>query len=76
MAQVIVRNLEEKAVAALKRRAALKGRSLEQELRDIIVEASGARAEDLALLSDRLREMTPGVEQTDSTDLLREDRDR
>ncbi|MFO8070963.1 MAG: hypothetical protein R6V85_03725 [Polyangia bacterium] len=76
MAQVIVRNLDDGSVAALKRRAALKGHSLEQELREILLEASGPSTEDLAALADRIREMTPDVEQPDSTALVREDRDR
>jgi plasmid stability protein len=76
MAQVIVRNLDDGAVVSLKRRAALKGRSLEQELREIIVEASGPGPQDLVALADRVRGMTPAVAQFDSTDLIREDRDR
>ena len=40
MAQVIVRNLDDKVVAALKERAAGKGRALEQELRDILTDAA------------------------------------
>ena len=40
MAQVVVRNVDDEAIARLKSRAARKGHSLEQELRLVIVEAS------------------------------------
>jgi plasmid stability protein len=40
VAQVIVRDLDDGVVAALKRRAALHGQSLEQELRDILTAAA------------------------------------
>ncbi len=76
MAQVIVRNLEDNVVKALKSQAELKGRSLEQELREILRKASGLRPDDLVVLADRVREMTPDVEQYDSTALVREDRER
>jgi antitoxin FitA len=76
MAQVIIRNLDETVVAHLKRRASRRGRSLEQELRDIL--ASAARAdreafrEGARVFKDTLR----GRDHSDSTDLIRDDRDR
>lgn len=77
MAQVIVRNLDEEIVAALKRKAALHGRSLEQELREILSAAARLGREERVAIADRIRAMTPpGVAQTDSTDLIRRDRDR
>lgn len=76
MAQVIVRNLPDEVVARLKARAAEQKRSLEQELRQILSEAARpSRAEILADL-DRIRAMTPKVTQTDSAELIREERDR
>ncbi|MDE0349516.1 MAG: hypothetical protein OXM56_07400 [Gammaproteobacteria bacterium] len=74
-AQVIVRGLDRGAVERLKRRAREAGRSLEAELRRILTQA--ARPDRGALLAeaDRIRAMTPGP-LTDSTVLLREDRDR
>ncbi len=77
MAQVIVRNLDAEVVAALKRKAALHGRSLEQELREILSSAARFDREERLAVADRIRAMTPrGVVQTDSTDLIRQDRDR
>lgn len=76
MAQVIVRNLDDRVVATLKRKAELHGRSLEQELREILSNAARLTPEEKVALSDRIRAMTPpGVKQTDSAELIREDRD-
>ncbi len=76
MAQVIVRNLDDGEVAALKRKAKLHGCSLEQELRDILSRAARPSAEERAALARHIRAMTPpGVAQTDSARLIREDRD-
>lgn len=77
MAQVIVRNLNESVVAALKRKAELHGRSLEQELREILSAATRLTKDDRILLSKRIRAMTPaGVAQTNSAKFIREDRDQ
>ncbi len=76
MAQVIVRNLDISVVAALKRKAKVHGCSLEQELRDILSRAARPSAGERAALAGRIRAMTPpGVAQTDSAALIREDRD-
>lgn len=76
MGQVIVRNLDDKTIAALKAKAALHGNSLEQELREILAEAARPRPQERLVLADRIRAMTPRKAQTDSTALVREDRDR
>ncbi|WP_025321630.1 FitA-like ribbon-helix-helix domain-containing protein [Deferrisoma camini] len=74
MAQVIVRNLDDRVVRALKARAALHGRALEQELREILTRASELSPEERLGLVDRIRAMAPRPS-TDSADLIREDRD-
>ena len=74
MAQVIVRNLDDRVVRALKARAALHGRALEQELREILTRASELSPEERLELVDRIRAMAPRPS-TDSVDLIREDRD-
>lgn len=64
---------------ALSERARAHGRSREEEATDIIRRtlAQTDRRQHLIEWSRRLRAMTPtGVEQTDSLDLLREDRNR
>ena len=76
MAQVIVRNFDDRVVASLKRKAALHGRSLEHELRQILSAAARLSKEDRLAFARRVRAMTPsGVAQTDSAELIRGDRD-
>ena len=76
MAQVLVRNLDERIVAGLKRKAALHGHSLEQELRDILAASARWSADERIAAARRIRAMTPaGIKQTNSAALIREDRD-
>jgi plasmid stability protein len=76
MAQVLVRNLDDEVVEALKARASLRGHSLEQELREILAEAARPSRDGRVAMARRIRAMTLAVPQTNSTDLVREDRDR
>ena len=76
MAQVLVRNLPDDVVARLKARAARARHSLEQELRHILIEAARQGREEVLAEMDRIRARTPKVAQTDSAELIREDRDR
>jgi plasmid stability protein len=76
MAQVIVRNVDNEAIARLKSRAARKGHSLEQELRLVIVEASREDHEEFWQEAARIKASLRGREHSDSTSLVREDRDR
>lgn len=75
MAQVIVRDLPDNVVARLEARAARKRHSLEEELRDILIEASRPSRAELIAEVERIRAMTPRRLDIDSTDLIREDRD-
>jgi plasmid stability protein len=72
MAQVIVRNLPDDAVARLKVRAKQRKRSLEQERREILSEAAQPSREEILADLDRIRAMTPRKLQSDSADLIRE----
>ena len=65
MAQVLVRNLPDDVVARLKARAARARHSLEQELRDILIEAARPGLHEVLADMDRIRAMTPKVPQTD-----------
>jgi plasmid stability protein len=81
MGQLIVRNLGDGVIAALKARAARQGRSLEGELRVILERAAAERVLDIAAArarADRIRQSLEleGGPHGDSAVLLREDRDR
>lgn len=76
MGQVIVRNLDDGVIAALKAKAKVHGHSLEQELREVLARASTLDPAEKIALADRIRAMTPGPLTTDSTELIRRDRDR
>lgn len=76
MGSLLVRNLDDALIEALKRRAARHGRSVEAEHRDILTEAVKAdqRAEALRTLA-RLRAETAGTAQTPAEVLVHELRD-
>lgn len=76
MATVTIRNLEDEVVEKLRKRAKASNRSLEAEIRRILSQsASQISREELIQLAEHIRDMTPEVPQSDSTLLLREDRD-
>jgi plasmid stability protein len=77
MATLTIRNLDDGVVERLKAQATHNGRSLEAEVREILKNNTGRPSiEQLLALADRIAAMTPNVPQTDSTKLIREDRDR
>jgi len=53
--QVLIRNIDDAILANLKLKAELSGKSLEQELRDILTNAAPMSADELVALSRRLR---------------------
>jgi plasmid stability protein len=77
MAQVLVRQLNEKVVDRLKKRAREHGRSLQSEVKTILEEAvpdyEGAWKR-IELIRTKLKRS--GRKFSDSADLIREDRDR
>jgi plasmid stability protein len=75
MGQVLVRNLDDDVIERLKRKAELKGRSLEQELRDVITAAAPLSAEEKLALVRRLRAMNPPLENFDVRAAIRHGRD-
>ena len=79
MTDPTIPNVSEATMRALRARAQAAGRSVEEEARELLsrrADVSIDRAELLAR-ADGIRAMTPAdVPQTDSTDLIREDRDR
>ncbi len=78
MAQVLVRNLDEKVVVRLKKRAAHRGRSLQAEVKMILEEAAEEEATDFWKAADQIRDQLRRTGRTfsDSAALIREDRDR
>ena len=77
MGTLTIRDLDDAVVDKLKARARANNRSLEGEVRMLLTDiaegrSSAARLRDLA---DRIAAMTPDVPQTDSTELIRRDRD-
>ncbi|MEE8562588.1 MAG: Arc family DNA-binding protein [Alphaproteobacteria bacterium] len=77
MANVTIRNLDDRVVKQLKERAKAHHRSLEAELRQILADAAQGPADrELRALAQRIAALTPAVPQADSATLVREDRDR
>jgi plasmid stability protein len=77
MPTLTIRNMDQEVVDRLKAQAQEHGRSLEAEVRDILTTASRRLTRKQFIeLADRIAAMTPDVPQTDSAELLREDRDR
>ena len=78
MGNLTVRNLDDGVIALLKKEAKQNERSLEAEIRHLLTRrvSSRLRVADFLERSGNLAETTVGTRQTDSTALLREDRDR
>ena len=75
MAQVLIRQLDDQVVAALRARARARGVSLEQSLRDLLT-AAARESESLREELTRLRATTPAAGRSlDVAALIREDRD-
>jgi plasmid stability protein len=76
MAQIVIRNIDEAVVAALRRRAAASGTSMEEQARRALARAVGLDREAAARrLTDVRRNIGP-VEGPSVIDDLRRDRDR
>ena len=76
MAQVVIRNIDDEAMRRLKSRAARKGVSLERELRTILTEAVRADRAGFAERAEAFRRKLADRRHSDSTVLIRKDRDR
>ena len=77
MANLTIRNLDDAVVAKLKAQAKAHHRSLEAELREILTGTARAPASlNRRAIAEQIAAMTPDVPQTDSVELLREDRRR
>ena len=78
MAQILVRDVGEAAVARLKRRAKRRGRSLQGEVKAILEEVAGREAAMVKARREaaRIRARFAGRSFSDGTALIREDRER
>lgn len=82
MGQILVRQIDDAALARLKARAEAEGRSVESLARDAIVRSAAemTREERRQLLQDIVDDakaaVIAGVPQTPAAQLIREDRDR
>jgi plasmid stability protein len=75
VAQVLIRNLDDETVKVLKRRARKHGRSLASEVRTILREAVDSGT-DWRLQVEQVRALFEGRAFSDSSGLVREDRER
>ena len=76
MASILVRGLDERTIHRLKERARLDGRSLQQEVKEILERAAGTLTmREARRLSDRWSRRLGGRSFSDSARLVREDRD-
>jgi plasmid stability protein len=78
MSQVLVRDLDPELMERLKHRAQRHGRSLQAELKTILEETAraDARMEEARRRAELLREQFADRTFSDSSELIREDRDR
>ena len=74
MSDVLI-DLDDGLIERLKVAAELKGRTLEEELREITKRAAPLTPEERVALSDRIRAMQTKPSDLLSEDLIREDRD-
>ncbi len=75
MGQILVRNLDDAVIAALKARACARGLSLEAELRELLTQAAGHPRAKLAVELAAVRAKTPSVQRRLAEDLVRESRE-
>jgi antitoxin FitA len=75
MANLLVRNLDEDVLRALKAAAKAHGRSLQAEIHEVLRNASVRRLAETRRLSARWLRRLRDSTQSDSTALIREDRD-
>jgi plasmid stability protein len=76
MSQILIRGLDEELVAKLKARAKRNGRSLEGEARTILESAAGASVAQSREILRKWQKAFAGHRFSNSTDLIREDRQR
>jgi len=76
MAQILVRNLDERVVRRLKARARRSGRSLQAEVRTILEQTPTLDMKAALKLADKIRRSFGDRRFEDSAKLIRRERDR
>ena len=78
MPDILVRDLSKQTIDKLKKQAKSRNRSLQQEVKTVLENAAGFSLADFAERAKRLREKIRRTHliQSDSVDLIREDRER
>jgi plasmid stability protein len=76
MPNLLVRNLDDDVLRELKAAAKAHGRSLQAEIHEVLRSASVRRRAETRRLSDRWHKRLRGTKQSDSTALIRQNRDR
>ena len=78
MPDILVRDLSKQTIDKLKKQAKSRNRSLQQEVKTVLENAAGLSLADFAERAKRLREKIRRTHpiQSDSVDLIREDRER
>ena len=76
VAQVLIRNVPDDVITAHRKRAKAHGRSLEQELRNLIERAAPYSPEERLAVALRFQSQTLAGPRSDPAELIREDRDR
>jgi len=76
MPNVLIRDLDDELLTRLKEAASANGRSLQAEIHEILEQAGARSLGETRRLSARWLRRLEGSLHSDSTDLIREDRDR
>ena len=76
MAQILVRNMDHETLERLKAQAKGHGRSLQSEVKIILVEAADMTVKEVRAVSGRWQQRLSGRRTSDSAVLIREDRTR
>ncbi len=76
MAQVLIRDVSPATIEKLKKRARENGRSLQSELKQILENAALSSFAEARAAAERVRKRLGARKFSDSTALVREDRDR
>ena len=71
MGQLLIRSVDDRVIETLKRKAKLKGHSLERELREILKQAAGPTVEERLAMLDRVVAMQKKPTKMLSEDVIR-----